>query len=117
MSTAPNPWRCSQCGFVNEPESTSCRNCGKWASLFDLENDAAAAEAAPPEPGPARRLPELVLERLPETAPPPFEPPVPGEPPDGYEEVEEPRRGRVLRSLLVPLALVVYLLVSFLSER
>ena len=32
------PWRCSQCGTVNEPVANSCRTCGKWPSLFDLQD-------------------------------------------------------------------------------
>lgn len=38
MGTAP--WRCSQCGTINEPVANSCRTCGKWPSLFDLEDSA-----------------------------------------------------------------------------
>lgn len=37
----PNaPWKCSQCGTVNEPAATSCRGCGRWPSLFDLQESA-----------------------------------------------------------------------------
>jgi hypothetical protein len=32
------PWKCSQCGTVNEPAATSCRGCGRWPSLFDLQD-------------------------------------------------------------------------------
>lgn len=34
---AEGPWRCSQCGTVNEPVANACRRCGRWPSLFDLE--------------------------------------------------------------------------------
>ena len=34
---ADAPWRCSECGTVNEPVANSCRTCGKWPSLFDLQ--------------------------------------------------------------------------------
>ena len=34
---ADAPWRCSQCGTVNEPVANACRTCGRWPSLFDLE--------------------------------------------------------------------------------
>jgi hypothetical protein len=37
-------WRCSQCGTVNEPGARACSGCGKWPSLFDLQN---AVEDAP----------------------------------------------------------------------
>ena len=46
------PWRCSECGTVNEPVANSCRTCGRWPSLFDLESsqvDQAAATPAPVE--------------------------------------------------------------------
>ena len=39
------PWRCSQCGTVNEPFATSCRRCGRWPSLFDLQDSAVEEEA------------------------------------------------------------------------
>ena len=35
---ADAPWRCSQCGTINEPVANSCRTCGKWPSLFDLQD-------------------------------------------------------------------------------
>ena len=35
---ADAPWRCSQCGTVNEPVANACRTCGRWPSLFDLES-------------------------------------------------------------------------------
>lgn len=34
---ADAPWRCSQCGTVNEPVANACRTCGRWPSLFELE--------------------------------------------------------------------------------
>jgi len=45
-------WRCSQCGTVNEPGARACRGCGKWPSLFDLQNavEDAPAGAQKPEP-------------------------------------------------------------------
>ena len=35
---ADAPWRCSECGTVNEPVANSCRTCGSWPSLFDLQD-------------------------------------------------------------------------------
>ena len=37
---AQTAWRCSQCGTVNEPGARACRECGKWPSLFDLQDNA-----------------------------------------------------------------------------
>lgn len=44
---ADAPWRCSQCGTVNEPAANSCRTCGRWPSLFDLENGAVGTDEQP----------------------------------------------------------------------
>jgi hypothetical protein len=37
VARAQAAWRCSQCGTVNEAGARSCANCGKWPSLFDLQ--------------------------------------------------------------------------------
>src|SRR5512143_2572915 len=42
---ADAPWRCSQCGTVNEPAANACRRCGRWPSLFDLEQGTVDAES------------------------------------------------------------------------
>src|SRR5512145_3547866 len=42
---ADAPWRCSQCGTVNEPVANACRTCGRWPSLFDLERSTIPSEA------------------------------------------------------------------------
>ena len=46
MTQAQTAWQCSQCGTVNEPGARACSGCGKWPSLFDLQNtvDDAPAE-------------------------------------------------------------------------
>ena len=49
---ADAPWRCSQCGTVNEPVANACRTCGRWPSLFELEGstiESEPEEQAPPE--------------------------------------------------------------------
>ena len=49
---ADAPWRCSQCGTVNEPVANACRTCGRWPSLFELEGatiESESQESAPPE--------------------------------------------------------------------
>ena len=100
-------WRCSQCGAVNEPDARACAECGKWPSLFDLQ-DGAVEEADLEE---EFHVPEFDLEEFePETFEPERDTSVEPEP-DGA------RRRRLLRSLVVPLALLVYLLVSLLSDR
>ena len=41
------PWKCSYCGTDNQPDARSCRQCGKWPSLFDLQ--AATSQPSPRE--------------------------------------------------------------------
>ena len=121
---AERPWRCSQCGTINEPVANSCRTCGKWPSLFDLEDDAvedAAFEPLPgteiePEPVETYDAPEPMTVEVetfeePEPVAPPrrFGPP-PTQP--VFEEGEAEGRQRWV-SWLVPLAFVVYLLISY----
>jgi hypothetical protein len=114
---ADAPWQCLQCGTVNEPSANSCRSCGRWPSLFDLERGAVAATTV--EETWSRR-PVEVDELHPEisvmqeyeiepvaqeavSAEPSFEP---------AEEPEQGRRGKLLRSLIVPIAFAVYLIIS-----
>lgn len=125
---AERPWRCSQCGTINEPVANSCRTCGKWPSLFDLEDNVVEdaefepAEDTPvdvyaaPEPVQTYDAPEPVTVEV-----EPFEEPEPAaprrrfDPPPTqpvFEEGEaEGRRSWV--SWLVPLAFVVYLVISY----
>ena len=46
MAKTETAWRCSQCGTVNEPGARSCSGCGKWPSLFDLQNTVDEAPVA-----------------------------------------------------------------------
>ncbi len=118
---ADAPWRCSQCGTVNEPVANACRTCGRWPSLFELEgstidvdeptveDDAFAAETVA-----ADRFEHQVFD--------PVEAPVESELPPEFEpeqeEVERERsRRHVLARLLVPIGVVVYILVSALVDR
>jgi hypothetical protein len=55
---ADAPWRCSQCGTVNEPSANSCRTCGRWPSLFDLEDGAVGTDE---QSGPSPVSDEAVL--------------------------------------------------------
>jgi hypothetical protein len=124
---ASGPWRCSQCGTVNEPVANSCRTCGKWPSLFDLEDsvldDAELEqvgepeyEAVPVETFEPRTVEVETFEPRPRHAPPetfggePFEPVEPDD--------EQPGRGPRWVQALVPIAFLVYFLISFfLSDR
>ena len=127
MATAP--WRCSQCGTVNEPVATSCRTCGKWPSLFDLEDSAVDEEVpfeggAEPEPSidattQTHQAPEPVTVEVEPYEPPApagapaeprrrrFEPP-PTDPVLGEGESERPR----WLSWIIPLAVVAYFVIS-----
>jgi hypothetical protein len=122
---AERPWRCSNCGTINEPAANSCRTCGKWPSLFDLEDNAvedtgfedSAFEPSPePEPVQTYDPPEPMTVEV-ET----FEEPEPvapqrrfGPPPTQpvFEEGEAEGRRRWV-SWLVPLAFVAYLVISY----
>ena len=120
------PWRCSQCGTINEPVANSCRTCGKWPSLFDLEDNSVEDEDYEPigEPEPVRApapvqtydAPEPMTVEVETFEPEPverprrrFEPP-PTEP--VFEEGEGERGPRWV-SWLVPLAFVAYLVISY----
>ena len=123
---AGGPWRCSECGTINEPVANSCRTCGRWPSLFDLESsvvDDAELEDLR-EPAPAARIPEPVS-----VEPAPFEPELPepelleaepyerepyelGEEPEDEPEPTSSRRRRQLTTWIVPIAFAVYLVIS-----
>jgi hypothetical protein len=114
---ADHPWRCSQCGTINEPVANSCRTCGKWPSLFDLEDNVVddADVEAHAEPAPAVTVDAGTFEE-PESAqpkrrwgPPPTEPVL---------EEGEAEGSRRWLSWLVPLAFVGYVVLSyFFSSR
>lgn len=122
---AQGPWRCSQCGTINEPVANSCRNCGKWPSLFDLEEsvvDEGGYEGfSPREPEPEAetetygsfepRTVEVETFEQPGEAsqPEPFEP----EPvaPDAAEEQQ--RKQPKWLTWLVPIAFLGYLVISY----
>ena len=127
MATAP--WRCSQCGTINEPVANSCRTCGKWPSLFDLEDsvvdeDVAFEPAAPAETyvepeAQAHDAPEPVTVEVETYAPPEsagmpaetptrrrFEPPPTD--PVGEPEGDTPR----WVSWLIPIAVVLFFVIQ-----
>jgi hypothetical protein len=126
MATAP--WRCSTCGTINEPVANSCRTCGKWPSLFDLEDSVVEDEEyeplAEPEPVPTYEAPQPVQtqeapepvtvevqtfeEGEPEARRRRFEPP----PTDPVLDEGEGDRPRWV-SWIIPLAVVVYFVLSY----
>jgi hypothetical protein len=123
---ADAPWRCSQCGTINEPVANACRTCGRWPSLFDLEEgklDDVAVET--PYEGERSFEPEPTFEPDPpfepdvamdDVGPEPAQPPR-GEPAEGEPESSSERRRRIFGSVVVPLAVVVYLVISFVVNR
>jgi predicted ATP-dependent serine protease len=112
---ADAPWRCSQCGTVNEPVANACRTCGRWPSLFDIEGSKIEDVELEAEETPIA----VGLEVLePETAPS-FEPEVfeVEEPADPAPETPSARGRRIIGSVIVPIAVVIYLLVMLVTSR
>ena len=111
---ADAPWRCSECGTINEPVANSCRTCGKWPSLFDLQ-ESVVEESAPARVAEQEAFEVGTFEAEP-LRPETFEPETLGD--DVLpEHVDEPegagdRRRRIITSLIVPLAFVVYIVIS-----
>ena len=117
---ADAPWRCSQCGTINEPVANACRTCGRWPSLFDLEEGKldAVEEETPFEVEPSFE-PEPTFEPdvgMEDVGPEPVRPPG-GEPAKREPESPSARRRRLISSIIVPLAVVVYLLISIVVNR
>ncbi len=132
---ADAPWRCSQCGTINEPVANSCRTCGKWPSLFDLQDsmveDVARQDTrapAPFSPTPAEEAPFEPDVFEPEVLEPdvlepeafdadPFEPETVADPYE-LEELEdeqepaEPRRRHWLGRFIVPIIFALIVLVN-----
>ena len=121
---ADAPWRCSQCGTVNEPVANACRTCGRWPSLFELEGSTIEADA----PAPAEADPfEAKTVEVEQVEPEVFETnadvvgadevPLPPE----FEADEEPEESKPvwqrLASFIVPIGIVLYILISALVDR
>jgi predicted ATP-dependent serine protease len=111
---ADAPWRCSQCGTVNEPVANACRTCGRWPSLFDLQEslveDVELETVEEPRPVSVAVEVEDVQ---------PFEPEIFEVDQPEPAELESPtdRGRRIIGSVIVPLAVVIYLLVMLLTNR
>ena len=119
---ADAPWRCSQCGTINEPVANACRTCGRWPSLFDLEASKIEVDAPVTDDDvyAARSVeieelePEVFDDGAVDEVPMPMEVDVPG----GSEEAEPPRPlWQRLASLIVPIGVVLYILISALANR
>jgi hypothetical protein len=117
---ADAPWRCSQCGTVNEPVANACRTCGRWPSLFELEGSTIETDegVADDDPFPAETVEVEQLE------PEVFEPDVSDESalppefePDEEELKPEKPRWRVLTRLIVPIGIVVYIVIRALVDN
>lgn len=118
---ADAPWRCSQCGTVNEPVANACRTCGRWPSLFDLERSTISADDEPLTYDEADEFaaqtvdvevaePEVYDVERGYGAPPELEPVA--------DEAEAPKPlWQRLGSLLVPIGVVLYIVVSALANR
>ncbi len=121
---ADAPWRCSQCGTVNEPVANACRTCGRWPSLFDLEANTIPADA----PVTYDEADEFAAQTV-EVEP--FEPqayettgdaPAAPEPMPEVEledeEADEPKPlWQRLASLVVPIGVVLYIVISALTNN
>ena len=118
---ADAPWRCSQCGTVNEPVANACRTCGRWPSLFELEGstiESDTQEQAPPE----LYDPEVVETEYAEPEIFDVGAPVDAEEVDESEvEYEEPEESRPLwqrlSRLIIPIGVVLYIVVSALVNN
>lgn len=119
---ADGPWRCSQCGTVNEPVANACRTCGRWPSLFELEGGTIDTDAPVVEDDPfAAQSVEIEqlepqvdhVEGIPEEVPLP--------PEFDADEEEASRTPKPLWqravSMIVPIAVVLYILISALANR
>jgi predicted ATP-dependent serine protease len=120
---ADAPWRCSQCGTVNEPVANACRTCGRWPSLFELEGSTIETEAhvaaVDEDVYSARTVEVEQLEPKVFDAADAAEAPLPPEFEAEAEEVDtEPKPvWQRLASFIVPIGIVLYILVSALVDR
>jgi len=130
---ADAPWRCSQCGTVNEPNANACRSCGRWPSLFDLQQG--TVDVDPPEEieetftrhAPLPEELELPVEATPAETRPPVEmehevsgvPEKPAEwpgPENPLDRIPKGWSGR-LASWIVPILIVLYIVISAVVDR
>jgi predicted ATP-dependent serine protease len=109
---ADAPWRCSECGTVNEPVANACRTCGRWPSLFDLEQSKVDVFEEEPAVANEPALEDFEVETYEELPVEPVDPAQPAEP-----ESPSARGRRIFGSIIVPLAVVIYLVITFIVNR
>jgi predicted nucleic acid-binding Zn-ribbon protein len=119
---ADAPWRCSQCGTVNEPVANACRTCGRWPSLFDLETstiqtDLPAAEEEEDYPAQSVEVEQLEPEVYDDGDPVDLPPELDVEAREDEEYVRPKPPWRRLARLIVPIGVVLYILISALANR
>jgi hypothetical protein len=117
---ADAPWRCSQCGTVNEPVANACRTCGRWPSLFDLEESKVEPGVGVAEEDPFAAQTVEVEELEPEVfdGETPVEMPPELEPGDEEPEYAPPKPAwQRLARLIVPIGIVLYILISSIANR
>ena len=116
---ADAPWRCSECGTVNEPVANACRTCGRWPSLFELEGSTIETDM-PREAEQSAELYEPDVVYIDDLGPDVYDL---GEAPEvdddlGDEQAAPPKPPwRRLGRLIVPIGVVLYLLISALANR
>ena len=119
---ADAPWRCSQCGTVNEPVANACRTCGRWPSLFDLE----ASKIDPDAPVVDDDVYAAQTVEVEAFEPEVFEadegvdvaPEIEAAPGDADEEYGPPKPvWQRFARLIVPIGVVLYILISALANR
>ena len=109
---ADAPWRCSQCGTVNEPGANACRTCGRWPSLFDLDEGKVDELEAESEDELEPSIQDFEGELLGDTT---VEPADLAEPAEQEPPAARPRR--LVRRVIIPLGIVIYLVISFVTNR
>jgi hypothetical protein len=116
---ADAPWRCSQCGTVNEPVANACRTCGRWPSLFELEGSALETDV----PAVVDDVYEARTVDVEQLEPEVFDPdrdevnlPVDTESIDGDIETASPTWRRLAR-LIVPIGVVLYIVITAIANR
>jgi hypothetical protein len=115
---ADAPWRCSQCGTVNEPVANACRTCGRWPSLFELEGSTIDAEPVDDRASVEVYDPDVVEPEYVETEIYEVGEPIEVEDVDVDAEPDEPKPlWQRLASFIVPIGVVLYILISALVNN